>query len=1077
MVDNEDKARIIKEEQNSKSAYLKKDLETSESSDQVTSHNHFIDAFQENYWLYLIFQYIGAVLLIILAFGIYSFLTAQFGPGLPTYILFYPAVIIVSLLWGFGPGLVATVTSLSVADIWILPPQGQLSIASTTDLVGLILFLTFGILISAVAELYHRNRIKAVAYDKENSLREARKEKEFLANILEHSSQPFAIGFPDGRLGLFNHAFEELTGYTKQELNTIDWSDALTPVEWREKESQKLDELHRTGQPVRYEKEYVRKDGSRVPIELFVDINMAADGNPEFYYSFISDITKRQKDEADLKRQAALLDVSYEAIFSWEYDDGIISWNVGAEKLYGFSNEEAIGHVSHDLLKTNFPIEFKDFLKILKKNGNWAGELIHTTRDGRLIVVESRQQLIKDFSGKLIVIETNRDITQRKKMEQLLKDSEEKYRTILDNLQDAYIQADSNGIITMVSPSAASMYNYDSPNKMIGNYIKNLYKNQLDRDDLLENLEKLGNVEDYESVALRKDGTTFDVSLNSQFLYDNEGQIQGTEVFVRDITERKNAEKALRVSEQRISDMIESISDYIYAIDSDWNFIFVNETAANDVGYESSELLGKNIWSAVDKVVGTELETNFREAMDKREIKLFDWETVYTDSYKEFTVYPSAEGITVYGKDITKRKKAEKQLKIENERLETILETNPSAVIIVEADGNISYINQRAKDIYGINITGMDLSTAIAKVKAKKIDGSEYSVGDGPTGRALKGQMVRNEEMILEQPDGTVIPILGSAAPIYNLENQIISAVVIFDDITQIKQEEWRKQKMLEKEQQLTEELSATNEELQATTEELKTSNEDLILAQNSLMEMVTKLKTSNKELEQFAYVASHDLQEPLRMVASFTQLLERRYKNHLDDDANDYIDFIVEGAQRMKDLIDDLLAFSRLNTEVHKFEPILVEVALDDVSFNLKSSIEENNATITYDPLPTINGDPSQIRQLFQNLISNAIKFHGDTPPKIHVSAQELDDECIFGVTDNGIGINQNHQEQIFSIFKRLHTRKDYEGTGIGLAICKRIVERHGGKIWVESEEGNGSTFYFTISNNQIVNSSNGLY
>ncbi|MTK64434.1 MAG: PAS domain S-box protein [Methanobacterium sp.] len=1077
MVDNEDKARIIKEEQNSKAAYLKKDLETSETSSQATSYNYLIDTFQKNQRLYLILQYIGAVLLVILAFGIYSFLTAQLGPGLPPYILFYPAVIIVSLLWGFGPGLVATVTSVSVADIWILPPQGQLSIASTTDLVGLILFTAFGLLISSVAELYHRNRIKAVAYNKEESLREARKEKEFLANILEHSSQPFGIGFPDGRLGLFNHAFEELTGYTKQELNTIDWSDILTPVEWREKESQKLDELHKTGQPVRYEKEYIRKDGSRVPIELFVDINMAADGNPEFYYSFISDITERQKNEADLKRQAALLDVSNEAIFSWEYDDGIISWNMGAEKLYGFNADEAIGQVSHELLKTSFPIDFKEFLKILKEKQAWTGELIHTSKDGSLIVVESRQQLIKDVSGKLIVIETNRDITQRKKMEQLLKDSEEKYRTILDNLQDAYIQADSNGIITMVSPSTASMYGYDSPDKMIGNYAKNLYKTQADRDDLLENLEKSGKVEDYESVALRKDGTTFDVSLNSQFIYDDEGQIQGTEAFVRDVTERKNAEAALKMSEQRISDMIESISDYVYAIDSDWNFIYVNESAANDVGYESSELLGKNIWAAVDKLVGTELEANFREAMTKREIKHFDWETVYTDSYREFTVYPSAEGITVYGKDITKRKKAENLLKIENERLETILETNPSAVIIVEADGNISYINQRAKDIYGINITGMDLSTAIAKVKAKKIDGSEYSVGDGPSGRALRGQMVRNEEMILEQPDGTVIPILGSAAPIYNLDNQIISAVVIFDDITQIKQEEWRKQKMLEKEQQLTEELSATNEELQATTEELKTSNEDLILAQNSLMEMVTKLKTSNKELEQFAYVASHDLQEPLRMVASFTQLLERRYKNHLDDDANDYIDFIVEGAQRMKDLIDDLLAFSRLNTEVYKFEPILVEVALDDVSFNLKSSIEENDATITYDPLPSINGDPSQIRQLFQNLISNAIKFHGDTPPKIHVSAQELDDECIFGVTDNGIGINQNHQEQIFSIFKRLHTRKDYEGTGIGLAICKRIVERHGGKIWVESEEGNGSTFYFTISNNQIVNISNGLY
>ncbi|MFZ0441718.1 MAG: ATP-binding protein, partial [Methanobacterium sp.] len=200
------------------------------------------------------------------------------------------------------------------------------------------------------------------------------------------------------------------------------------------------------------------------------------------------------------------------------------------------------------------------------------------------------------------------------------------------------------------------------------------------------------------------------------------------------------------------------------------------------------------------------------------------------------------------------------------------------------------------------------------------------------------------------------------------------------------------------------------------------------------------------------------------RMVTSFTQLLERRYKGQLDEDADDYIGFIVEGAQRMKDLIDDLLIFSRLNTEKRKLEPILMEIALDDVLFNLKSSIEENNAIITYDPLPTIIGDISQIRQLFQNLLSNAIKFHGDEPPEIHISAQNFEKEWLFGVRDNGIGINHNHQKQIFNIFKRLHTRKEYEGTGIGLAICKRIVERHGGRIWVESEEGKGSTFFFTI-------------
>lgn len=261
-------------------------------------------------------------------------------------------------------------------------------------------------------------------------------------------------------------------------------------------------------------------------------------------------------------------------------------------------------------------------------------------------------------------------------------------------------------------------------------------------------------------------------------------------------------------------------------------------------------------------------------------------------------------------------------------------------------------------------------------------------------------------------------------------------------------------------------ELQTSNEDLQATTEELQTSHEELIQTQGELRELIDKLEVSNRELEQFAYVASHDLQEPLRMVGSFTQLLERRYKGQLDDDADDYIGFIIEGSHRMKYLIDDLLAFSRLNTEAKEFKLTDLENALADVLLNLKQSIEENKAIITHDHLPIIMADSSQIRQVFQNLISNAIKFHSEEPPKIHISAQRSGNEWLFRISDNGIGIDLEHQKKIFNIFNRLHTREEYEGTGIGLSICKKIVERHGGRIWVESEPGRGSTFYFTIPN-----------
>ncbi|UTB32348.1 MAG: ATP-binding protein [Methanobacterium sp. ERen5] len=215
--------------------------------------------------------------------------------------------------------------------------------------------------------------------------------------------------------------------------------------------------------------------------------------------------------------------------------------------------------------------------------------------------------------------------------------------------------------------------------------------------------------------------------------------------------------------------------------------------------------------------------------------------------------------------------------------------------------------------------------------------------------------------------------------------------------------------------------------------------------------------------MEQFAYVASHDLQEPLRMVTSFTQLLAMKYKNKLDSDADDYIDFIVEGSHRMKDLIDDLLVYSRLNTVKTEYQFSDLDQLLDKVLLGMKNTIVEKHVQIIHDKLPTVRCDSSQLGQVFQNLISNSIKFH-ETTPKIHISAEETDEEWILGVSDEGIGIGPEHQKQIFDVFKRLHTRKKYPGTGIGLSICKRVVERHNGKIWVESELGKGSSFYFTL-------------
>lgn len=224
-------------------------------------------------------------------------------------------------------------------------------------------------------------------------------------------------------------------------------------------------------------------------------------------------------------------------------------------------------------------------------------------------------------------------------------------------------------------------------------------------------------------------------------------------------------------------------------------------------------------------------------------------------------------------------------------------------------------------------------------------------------------------------------------------------------------------------------------------------------------------LARSNQDLEQFAYVAAHDLQEPLRMVATYTQLLAERYRGKLDDNADKYIHYAVDGALRMQTLVQDLLTFSRVGRQGTDFRSTDCNVVVETAVQNLQTAVHESGAQVTHDHLPVVMADGSQLLQVFQNVIGNAIKFRGSEPPAIHVSASKKDREWVFSVADNGIGIAPEHAEIIFVIFKRLHTRAEYPGSGIGLAICKKIIERQGGKIWVESPRGQGTTFKFTLS------------
>lgn len=323
-----------------------------------------------------------------------------------------------------------------------------------------------------------------------------------------------------------------------------------------------------------------------------------------------------------------------------------------------------------------------------------------------------------------------------------------------------------------------------------------------------------------------------------------------------------------------------------------------------------------------------------------------------------------------------------------------------------------------------------------------------------------KGE-IRNTELTLKRKDGTQIIVWECSHVLKDKRGKVFYYEGILTDITERKSIE----AALEKYQRHLEDIvKQRTTEIQKINEQLRKEIDEHKKTEKALRKISEELKRSNVELQQFAYVASHDLQEPLRMISSYTQLLERRYKGKLDADANEFISFIVVGVSRMQNLINDLLSYSRLGSHKKDFTPTDCNIICDRVLANLKVTIQENEAVILKDPLPVVMGDGLLLSQLFQNLISNAIKFRSTDRPRIEITAAPQKKEWIFKVKDNGIGIAPEFHERIFIIFQRLHGRAEFPGTGIGLAICKKVVELHGGRIWVESNPGQGSTFFFTL-------------
>ncbi len=490
-----------------------------------------------------------------------------------------------------------------------------------------------------------------------------------------------------------------------------------------------------------------------------------------------------------------------------------------------------------------------------------------------------------------------------------------------------------------------------------------------------------------------------------------------------DITERKRAEQAVEEEQARLQAVFDNIPVAVGFTDKKGGVVIENgmlekfwkgrpgvRGVSDYAQYQAfwpdtGELVKPEEWPAARALMGEASTATF-------DILKFDGSigTLIVSAKPILADRGKITGTVWMVQDITESREAEEALKESEERFKALANNIPQLAWMTDEIGYIFWYNQRWYDYTG---------TTLDEMKGwgwQKVHHPDYvdKVTEKFRDHVEKGE-AWEDTFPLRGKDGNYRWFLSRAFPIRDESGKIVRWFGSNTDIT----------------------------------EELDTQR---------------NLARSNAELQQFAYVSSHDLQEPLRMVISYLSLLDRKYKDQLDPKAQEYIHYAVDGGKRMRELIDDLLEYSRIETKGRKFAPVAMNEVVEDVIKVLKVPIEESKAKIVVGPLPTIMADGTQMAQVMQNLLSNAIKFHGPERPIVHISASQAPREWVFAVKDNGIGLNMEHTTMLFQMFQRLHTRSEYPGTGVGLAIAKKIVERHGGRILVESEEGKGATFYFTI-------------
>jgi PAS domain S-box-containing protein len=735
------------------------------------------------------------------------------------------------------------------------------------------------------------------------------------------------------------------------------------------------------------------------------------------------------------EKYRTLLDrVQEYSIFMLDPAGQVISWNAGGERIKGYTAEQIIGRnfscfFPADEIDRGRPAEI---LRLTAMNGQHEEHAMQLRRDGSKFLAHISWAALRDPSGELRGFsEIGRDLSESK-------ESGAKYRGLMEAAPDAMVVVNQRGEIVLLNLQAEKRFGYHR-DELVGKKVENIipdgFAQRLIADALRTTEDALAQQigTGIELTGRRKDGSEFPIEIMLSPLESAEGIL--VTAAIRDISVRKTAEKHLAQMEGRYRGLLEAAPDAMVVVNPGGEIVLLNLQAEQQFGYRRDELVGQKVKNIIPEGFAERLIADgtrtAAEALAQQigmGIELYGRRKDGSNFPIEIMLSPleSAEGILVTAaiRNISVRKAAERHLAQMEGRYRGLLEAAPDAMVVVNQRGDIVLLNLQAELKFGYRrdeLVGQKVKSIIPEGFAERLIADALRSSED----ALTQQIGTGIELTGRRKDGSDFPIEIMLSPLESTEGVLVTAAI--RDITTRKKSE------------------------------------------ADLLQKVEELKRSNEELGQFAYVASHDLQEPLRMVASYTQLLSKRYKGKLDSDADEFIAFAVDGASRMQQLIQDLLAYSRVGTKGKDLVGTSSEEALQQALKNLCRAIDDSGAQVTHDSLPEVMADEMQLVQLFQNLIGNGIKYQTGGTPKVHVSAARNGGRrWLFSVQDNGMGIDPLYFEKIFVMFQRLHRREEFAGTGIGLAICKKIVERHGGSISVASQPGHGSTFSFGLAESE---------